>query len=70
MNKHILIIDDDIKLIGLLTEYLEQHQFKVSYILDGLNAVDVINEKIPDLVILDYMMPGKDGLEEIGRAHV
>lgn len=63
MNKHILIIDDDIKLIELLTEYLEQNQFNVSYILNGLNAVDVINEKIPDLIILDYMMPEKDGLE-------
>lgn len=63
MNKHILIIDDDTKLIELLTEYLEQHQFKVSYSLDGLNAVEVINGKMPDLVILDYMMPGKDGLE-------
>ncbi len=65
MNKHILIIDDDIKLIELLTEYLEQNQFKVSHILDGLNAVDVINEKTPDLVILDHMMPGKDGLEAL-----
>ena len=63
MNKHILIIDDDIKLIGLLTEYLEGNQFKVSHLLDGRNAVDEILNKTPDLVILDYMMPGKDGLE-------
>ncbi|MFA5906442.1 MAG: response regulator [Desulfobacula sp.] len=63
MDKHILIIDDDIKLIELLTEYLEQNQFKVSHILEGMNAVNVINVKMPDLVILDYMMPGKDGLE-------
>jgi DNA-binding response OmpR family regulator len=63
MNKHILIIDDDIKLIGLLTEYLEGNQFKVSHLLDGLNAVDEIFNKTPDLIILDYMMPEKDGLE-------
>ncbi len=73
MNKHILIIDDDIKLIELLTEYLEQNQFRVSHILDGLNAVGVISETAPDLIILDYMMPEKDGLEilrDIRSCHV
>lgn len=63
MNKHILIIDDDIKLIELLTEYLEQNQFRISYLLDGRHALEEILDKTPDLVILDYMMPGKDGLE-------
>ncbi|OGR10894.1 MAG: two-component system response regulator OmpR [Desulfobacterales bacterium RIFOXYA12_FULL_46_15] len=63
MNKHILIIDDDIKLIELLTEYLEQNQFRISYLLDGRHALEKISDKTPDLIILDYMMPGKDGLE-------
>ncbi len=63
MQKKILIIDDDIKLIELLSEYLGGNQFKVSYILDGLNALNEIKNKTPDLIILDYMMPGKDGLE-------
>ncbi|MCK5313428.1 MAG: response regulator [Desulfobacteraceae bacterium] len=63
MIKKILIIDDDIKLIELLSEYLGGNQFDVSYILDGLNAVSKIENLSPDLIILDYMMPGKDGLE-------
>ena len=63
MTKKILIIDDDIKLIELLSEYLGGNQFDVSYILDGMNAVNEIKTKTPDLIILDYMMPGKDGLE-------
>lgn len=63
MNKHILIIDDDIKLIELLTEYLEQHPFKISYLPDGRHTLEKIEDKTPDLIILDYMMPGKDGLE-------
>jgi two-component system phosphate regulon response regulator OmpR len=63
MTKKILIIDDDIKLIELLSEYLGGNQFDVSYILDGLNAVSKIESLAPDLIILDYMMPGKDGLE-------
>ena len=71
MEKKILIIDDDIKLIELLSEYLGGNQFDVSYILSGLTALDEINIHKPDLIILDYMMPGKDGLEVLReiRAH-
>ncbi len=63
MTRKILIIDDDIKLINLLSEYLEESNFKVSYALEGNHAVDEIKAKTPDLIILDIMLPGKDGLE-------
>ena len=63
MSRKILIIDDDIKLIQLLREYLEENNFKVSHALDGNHAVAKIQEKTPDLIILDIMLPGKDGLE-------
>ncbi len=63
MTKNILIIDDDTKLIELLSEYLGGNQFDVFHILDGMNAVAEIKAIMPDLIILDYMMPGKDGLE-------
>lgn len=62
MNRMILIIDDDEKLIGLLTQYLEESGFKVTHALDGNTAQDLVNRTAPDLVILDIMMPGKDGL--------
>lgn len=61
--KQILIIDDDIKLIELLSEYLGQNQFETTFLLDGENALAEIDNRRPDLIILDYMMPGKDGLE-------
>jgi len=70
MTKKILIIDDDIKLVELLSEYLGGHQFEVSYILDGLNALNEIKHRTPDLIILDYMMPGKDGLEVLREIRV
>lgn len=63
MTRKILIIDDDIKLINLLSEYLEESNFKITYALEGIHAVDEIKEKTPDLIILDIMLPGKDGLE-------
>jgi two-component system phosphate regulon response regulator OmpR len=61
--KRILIIDDDLKLIELLSEYLGGNQFEVFYVQDGLGAVEDIKRHTPDLIILDYMMPGKDGLD-------
>jgi len=71
MTKKILIIDDDIKLIELLSEYLGGNQFSVSSIFDGMSALSEIKTQMPDLIILDYMMPGKDGLEVLRdiRAH-
>lgn len=63
MIRKILIIDDDVKLIHLLREYLEENNFQVSHALDGNRIVAEIQEKTPDLIILDIMLPGKDGLE-------
>ncbi len=63
MTHKVLIIDDDIKLIELLRDYLQGHQFEVDYQLHGLKIQQKIEQKKPDLIILDYMMPGKDGLE-------
>jgi two-component system phosphate regulon response regulator OmpR len=63
MTRKILIIDDDIKLIHLLSEYLAENNFSVSHLLDGNDAVNEIETAAPDLIILDIMLPGKDGLE-------
>lgn len=62
MENRILIIDDDIKLIELLSDYLGSHGFDVDYRLHGNDVLLKIEQNCPDLIILDYMMPGKDGL--------
>ena len=72
MAKKILIIDDDIKLVNLLKEYLEENQFIVESIHTGVTACRQIDAHHPDLVILDIMLPEKDGLEvlrDIRTAH-
>ncbi|MCG8686979.1 MAG: response regulator transcription factor, partial [Desulfobacterales bacterium] len=63
MTQKILIIDDDIKLIDLLSEYFQENGFNVSAIMEGTQALKTIQEKEPDLIILDIMLPGKDGLD-------
>jgi len=63
MGKRILIVDDDEKLRKLLKEYLEGYEFKVFTLADGEAVLNTIRKESPELVILDVMLPKKDGLE-------
>lgn len=58
----ITVVEDDVKLSDLVQKYLIQQGFDVSVIRDGSEAVDAILADKPDVVILDLMLPGKDGL--------
>ena len=64
LNYHrLLLIEDDVRLSGLIGEYLQKHGFHVDFEYRGDNAIDRILDSSPDLVILDLMLPGLDGLE-------
>ncbi|MFC1863181.1 response regulator [Thermodesulfobacteriota bacterium] len=63
MGERVLIVDDDEKLRTLLREYLEDNMYQVITLSDGKNILETISSKSPDLIILDIMLPGKDGLE-------
>lgn len=58
----ILIVEDDQRLAELTREYLEGNGFAVSIEADGARAVERIVGEQPDLVVLDLMLPGLDGL--------
>lgn len=60
---HLLIVEDDDQLATLLLEYLGQHGFALSRISTGEKAPEAILESNPDLVVLDLMLPGKNGLD-------
>lgn len=62
-QKSILIVEDEPKLAAVLREYLQQSGFKVDWLANGLEAVAWVREQQPDLIILDLMLPGKDGLQ-------
>ena len=62
-NGPILIIDDDEKLRELVEEYLVEYDYKVRTLPSGMKAVETIQNVSPSVIILDVMMPGKDGLE-------
>ena len=58
----ILIVEDDERLASLTRDYLESNGLKVSIENDGARAIERIKQEQPDLVVLDLMLPGEDGL--------
>ncbi|MBS3916315.1 MAG: response regulator [Sulfuritalea sp.] len=62
MDKRILIVDDDPELRELLRGYLGGNGFEVDVAADGAAMRQRIAAAVPDLVILDLMLPGEDGL--------
>ena len=59
---HILIVEDDDRLARLISAYLTREDFRVTVVDRGDTAPAAILDQQPDLVILDLMLPGKDGL--------
>lgn len=63
MDEKVLVVDDDAKLRKLLQEYLAGYGLQVICLADGSGVAEKIDRESPDLVILDIMLPGRDGLE-------
>lgn len=63
IQKSILIVEDDIDLAELICDYLSRFTYQMEHITNGLDAVAFIQKKRPDLIILDLMLPGLNGLD-------
>ena len=63
MPQRILIVDDDRSIVKVLTAYLEQSGYQVLPAYDGEMALHTLRRERPDLMILDLMMPQRDGWE-------
>ncbi|WP_086934531.1 response regulator [Agarilytica rhodophyticola] len=61
-NKKIVVVEDEEKIAQILVDYLEPEGFEVKVVNNGSDALDTIQNYSPDFVILDVMLPGKDGL--------
>jgi two-component system alkaline phosphatase synthesis response regulator PhoP len=60
-RQRILVVDDDRQIVRLVRSYLEQSGYGVLVAYDGGSAVQTIRAERPDLVVLDIMLPGRDG---------
>src|SRR5947209_6622217 len=63
----VLVVDDEANLVDLVKGYLEREGFVVATAADGPGAVDAAHALRPDLIVLDLMLPGFDGLEVCRR---
>ena len=59
--KKILVVEDEIAISMVLKAYLQREGFEVNQVYDGAEVMNVFDDVKPDLVLLDVMLPGKDG---------
>ena len=67
MKGRVLVVDDDLALAEMLSIVLRQEGLEVSHVADGSAAVAAFRDSRPDLVLLDVMLPGMDGMEVCRR---
>lgn len=63
----VLLVDDDPTVLEVCRSYLEQAGFRVHEAADAFTALDAVDREHPDLVVLDRMLPGVDGIEVCRR---
>lgn len=66
-GKRILVVDDEPNIVELTRMYLEQEGFQVESAADGAQALELINDREPALIVLDLMLPEVDGFEVCRR---
>ena len=64
---HVLLVDDDVELVELLRAYLVSDGFRVSVAHDGASGVRAALVELPDIAVIDVMMPGYSGIEVLRR---
>ncbi|MGJ8628381.1 MAG: response regulator transcription factor [Sulfitobacter sp.] len=63
MGKHVVLVEDEVNIAEAIRFLLSQEGWRVETLANGTAAVDVIRKVMPDLVMLDVMLPGKSGFE-------
>jgi two-component system alkaline phosphatase synthesis response regulator PhoP len=69
MLGRVLVVDDQVEIVRVLRAYLERAGFGVLTAYDGHEALRIARQEHPDLVILDLMLPGMDGLDVCRALH-
>ena len=70
MKEKILVVDDQFGIRILLNEVLQKEGYDTFQAANGLQALEILNDHVPDLVLLDMKIPGMDGIEILKRMKV
>ena len=62
-SRHILVVEDEEKITRLLCDYLQKAGYRISTQANGDRVISQIKKDMPDLILLDIMLPGMDGME-------
>jgi len=62
---HLLTIDDEVEFVSLIKDYFEPRGYTVYTAVRGVNGIEIVREKKPDIVLIDLKMPGIDGDEAL-----
>ena len=69
MTSRILVVDDDVQLLDVVANYLKRDGCEVEVATDGPTGLRIALETLPDLVVLDVMLPGLDGFNVCQQIH-
>jgi len=67
MSSSVLLVDDDLETLELVGTVLERNGYTILAARSGAKALEIAHKEIPDLILLDVMMPGMDGYEVLNR---
>jgi two-component system, OmpR family, response regulator CpxR len=67
MGAKVLLVDDEKDFVEVLAERLENRGFEVRQAFNGEEAINLLNQQDVDVVILDVLMPGKDGVQTLSE---
>ena len=67
MAKTILVVDDERHIVRLVQVNLERAGYEVTTAYDGVEALEAVQSELPDMIILDVMMPRMDGFETLKK---
>jgi DNA-binding NtrC family response regulator len=67
MKQHILVVDDEAPILELLSAYFKKHGYQTTTATTGTDALRLVDEGLPNLVILDVLLADTDGLEILAQ---
>ncbi|MEM6940526.1 MAG: response regulator [Pseudomonadota bacterium] len=63
MTKHVILVEDEVNIAEAIRFLLSNEGWRVETLANGASAAEVIRKAVPDLVVLDVMLPGRSGFE-------